>query len=495
MNWKIKRDPYYSELYEKHGRALVDDAGFFEDTATEDVFIDGSVDVPCTPYNFLLDRLKESDNPCVLLSTGSFCPVHDGHIDMMVNAYRKVESEGYEVIGGYMSPGHDEYISEKTKEQAIPVHERIKMLDDKLRAYDKYKTDWIAIDPWEGVFCKTAVNFTDVVERLRMYLLAFTGREVAVFFVCGGDNARFAQTFMYGGNCVVVNRPGYEDRYDKYKELLKGCDNILWANGVSDLSSTEIRNNTDKKAYVKKQLMLRMTDRPDVRRHKLLKLLKPHFSYVRKVRETPDNFMDDDCRMGSSWFAAMNNANFPFNTISLDSQYDAVDNLEISRHYDCFGIKQLGYGARPGSKSIDEQLSNIDKGAYYLYDDDIHTGGTMRYVRKLLEDKGYVVMGELCTTTSNLKSMEILDERDFYVGHKDSGLVIMTHDGPKRTPYVYPYVCPYIRASISDPMAFSIAVWQLNLDYWGVRLNEPDGEYYSDMCAKNLWYLQSISNK
>lgn len=493
MNWKIIRDPFYSDLYEKHGRAFIDDAGFFEDTATENVNIEETMFVPCTPYNFLLEKLKIANNPCVLLSTGSFCPVHDGHIDMMVNAYYKVESMGFDVVGGYMSPGHDEYINEKTKEQAIPVHERISILNDKLKTYDKHDVDWLAIDPWEGVFCKTAVNFTDVIERLKMYLFAKTGRDVRVFFVCGGDNARFAQTFKYDGNCIVVNRPGYEDRYDKYHKLLKGCGNIIWANGVSDLSSTVIRNNVVNKSHEKKQLILRMTENQDPRMNKLLKLLKPHFSYIRKITDKPDMTVTNEIDP-TSISTLYDNINFPSNTISLDSQYISKYNLEISRYYDCFGIKQLGYGARPESDDIETQLSKIGKGHFYLYDDDIHTGGTMRYARELLEKNGNrSILGELCTTASNLDSMEILDERDFYIGHENGGLVIATEDGPIRVPYVYPYVCPYVRASISDPMAFSIAVWQLNLEYWSNdRLHDPDNNMYYEICLINLKYLKSL---
>src|SRR5690606_22048126 len=134
--------------------------------ATENIPIKDSLNWLCTPFHF-----PEFDNtvqPCVLLSTGAFCPIHAGHIEMMTIAKKTVEANGYQVLGGYLSPGHDEYISQKAGERAIPIQQRIALIQKAIEA--SAESDWLMLDPWEGLFCSVAVNFTDVIERRETYL-------------------------------------------------------------------------------------------------------------------------------------------------------------------------------------------------------------------------------------------------------------------------------------------------------------------------------------
>jgi hypothetical protein len=61
---------------------------------------------------------------------------------------------------------------------------------------------------------------------------------------------------------------------------------------------------------------------------------------------------------------------------------------------------------------------------------------------------------------------EILDCRDFIIGGENNGLVVHINGKSYRVPYIYPYCCPYIRASVILPMKFSIEVWKMNRDYY-----------------------------
>ena len=50
----------------------------------------------------------------MLLSTGALNPVHLGHVAMFDRARDALESQhGFEVVGGFLSPSHDTYLSGK----------------------------------------------------------------------------------------------------------------------------------------------------------------------------------------------------------------------------------------------------------------------------------------------------------------------------------------------------------------------------------------------
>ncbi len=114
-------------------------------------------------------------------------------------------------------------------------------------------------------------------------------------------------------------------------------------------------------------------------------------------------------------------------------------------------MNKLGYVNRPNSESLEVQAEKIDKSKeYYLYDDDIHTGNTMRYVTDFLTSHGIKIVGRFGNIESK-EDEEILDARDFLT----EGLVILTENGPKRFPYVLPFVLPSVRASVLNSKKFS----------------------------------------
>ena len=56
----------------------------------------------------------------ILLSTGSLNPIHEGHVQMLKLAKMHLETKGYEVVGGSISPTHDEYVQKSTKMNTDP---------------------------------------------------------------------------------------------------------------------------------------------------------------------------------------------------------------------------------------------------------------------------------------------------------------------------------------------------------------------------------------
>lgn len=199
------------------------------------------------------------------------------------------------------------------------------------------------------------------------------------------------------------------------------------------------------------------------------------------------------------------------NVISLDTELVKNLALGLSRHYDLFGGTMLRYGSRPGTPSLDVQIKSIPAGRYTLFDDDIHTGRTIRYAKQQLEAASVKISAIVSLNISNPDVGEILDARDFLFGlHPNGGLVVQLPNGKlTRVPYLYPYVCPYLRASILDPKKFSIEMWKLNADLHkksglkikGVSYLHDFAEYsgyddtmsLQDVCEQHVAMLESTA--
>jgi nicotinic acid mononucleotide adenylyltransferase len=447
MHWKIKRDHFYNELYPLIGEEGIKEAGFFYDNAKNDTDIESTINLLCTPFSF--EAIQSASNPVVLLCTGSFCPAHKGHLAIMMEARKKLESEKFQVVAGYFSPGHDEYIYDKNGVESISSQERIRLLQQLID--HEGQGHWLAVDPWEAIFNKVAVNFTDVITRLEMYLKKWTSKKINVCYVCGADNARFALTFLLKGNCVIADRPSYELPFNFYKRRLNEKNNIFWIDANYKESSTEIRNKVKTKIILQKSLSLRLDDN-DEREHDIEEELKKHFKNLKinKLKDQKIIFEQLDQK----------------NQISIDSMLQAKLNLKISRCYDLFGSRFLKYTERPGSDSIKKQIESFNLDVIYnIFDDDLHSGGTKHFVIDYLKSAGIRTDSFITLTTSD-ENEETLDARDFIIGGINNGLVVKINDCLYRVPYVYPYNCPYIRASVQDSMNFSIQVWRINKKYF-----------------------------
>jgi hypothetical protein len=113
-------------------------------------------------------------------------------------------------------------------------------------------------------------------------------------------------------------------------------------------------------------------------------------------------------------------------------------------------------------------------------DDDIATGRTIRAFQDLLPPRiviDRVLSMQEVFTTVGLRTVECSeadriveagDLRDFLVGARDGGLVVLLPDGScARAPYLLPYVHNNRRMSIphSEELAFSKRVWELNAQF------------------------------
>jgi nicotinic acid mononucleotide adenylyltransferase len=455
-NMKLKFEPYYNKLSEN----IAISTGYFEPTHDE-INWNEHVNLPCTPINFLRE-CNDIHKPAILISTGAHCPMHKGHISIMTNAKKSVEQAGYTVIGGYLSPGHDEYINQKLGNDAMNISKRMQWANNLLN--ENKNNNWLAIDPWEGVFAPGAVNFTSVVYRLQLYIKKFYkhAENVKIFFVCGDDNARFMVPFENTDiGTVIATRPNYEEIRLQYKNV-STTNNVIFADSGINTSSTEVRKSkeyTDFKNTKDVQAIVRL--KYDSTNHTILNILREYYSNVWP------QYIDKQ-------ITSLKFTDFKYPIINMDSEIDLGTKLEISRLYDNFGQKQLGYTNRPGSKDLETQFYDInsqDIKEYYLFDDDIFTGSTMKYVEKCLSNFNILIKGRLSFISGNTEH-EVVDIKDFLM-YDGGGLVTKIDNELVRIPYIYPFVDPSTRASIKNPLQFSIDMWKQSENYYYNVLTPP----------------------
>ena len=420
--WKIDTEPFYGKLFNLNGFNFIEKAGFFFDDYDKPIDLVESLKILCTPIKHILE--PKTNKHCILVSSGAMDPTHSGHITMMSAAKKRAEREGYEVLGGYICPSHDSYTSIKNT-NSYPIHVRNRYTNELIIGLGQ--KDWIAVDPWSGTFTKCDVNFTTIIQRLKLFINKYKNLETEIIYVCGEDRANFSETFKLDGKCIVVGRPGHKSNFRENSYA-------LFAEGFNSRASSIIERSIKLK---KRDLSLRDDKTID------LSLIKPIFEKY----------------FGTITINDFDNQQKIFDTldldkiISIDSLLKGKYNITMSRMYDFFGCSQFGFFVKtmqlPKDTSID----------YTIVDDDCVSGRTVDFVLNLLYNFKITVKEKIVFTSSRNGDFEILDLRDFNLFTENSGLTV---DDDLRVPYIYPFVDPYTRCSVIDPLNFSIDIWSLN---------------------------------
>ncbi len=520
--WKVLRDKYYSEVYREYkDEDLLIKAGFVPDPFTLEEIDYYNIDLLTTPFDKLKGNVNDLKNPIVLLSTGGFYPIHDGHIKMMEEAKKVLSEDSYDVIGGYLSLSHDDYIS--TKPYYISdQYERI----NEGREYLK-NSDWLMIDPWESIYVRTPINFTDVIERLQKYLQKYIDERIKIAYIFGGDNVEFMYCFKKNGIAVCINRDGYNELFIKTMKIKN--DNMYFIdnlNSSSLLSSRYIREKHSKKIIsykdvgnylIRNESLLPLSNLIREDNKELLQQLQEEF--LNKFMRLLSNCFDNKI------FIKVINMEFQLkdaydylqkqNTINLDSYFRGTYNLEVSRLFNVssYQDKYIKLIGRLGHETIEEQVKKIKNGSYVLVDDDSVTGRTLNSIKEKLPTDVVISETYLLANSINEKVFDVVDLRDFIIGTTNSGLVVKLPNGIyTRAPYVMPYVNLTTRASIppSRERDFSIAVWQMNKEFYqkydkNFKLKNADSNFITlmnyigfnsedtivDICE---WHINKLSN-
>ncbi|CAI0378782.1 unnamed protein product [Linum tenue] len=125
----------------------------------------------------------------VLVATGSFNPPTFMHLRMFELARDALQSEGYRVIAGYMSPVTDVY----KKPGLIPAEHRLRMCNLACES-----SDFIMVDPWEANQSTYQSSLTVLrrIESVFIEEVPISRESLKVMFVCGAD---LLQTFKIPG--------------------------------------------------------------------------------------------------------------------------------------------------------------------------------------------------------------------------------------------------------------------------------------------------------
>jgi nicotinic acid mononucleotide adenylyltransferase len=102
---------------------------------------------PTDHLSEILTNLQTNKLLAVLVGTGSYNPVHVGHIEIFKLAKEKLKDK-FEIIGGFISPSHESYVSSKylSSSDYIPIDDRLKMIE--LATKEAGVDEWLKADPW-----------------------------------------------------------------------------------------------------------------------------------------------------------------------------------------------------------------------------------------------------------------------------------------------------------------------------------------------------------
>ena len=183
---------------------------------------------------------------CVLLTTGALNPVHRGHVAMFDHARDVLEAEyGLDVVGGFLSPSHDTYLSGKylsvkhlsgkhRDETFFPAAQRLALC-----AAATEDHPFLAVASWESSVSGQWPDFPEVTATLEHVLHErFPGEGIGVIYLCGQDHFRYAARAGLPG-VAVVTRAGRAEPSDAARTIY--AVPTASDNPCGQMSSTQVR--------------------------------------------------------------------------------------------------------------------------------------------------------------------------------------------------------------------------------------------------------------
>ena len=159
--FSIHNDPLYKNLYkefESHEKLneILQSSGFIQEERTElDTKAINDLNLITVP---ILDMKNDNKPLALIVSTGSFSPIHCGHIKMLELAKEYIESLDYNIVQGVISLSHDKYVDIKNNGIAkLDIGIRTNLVYEKIKNYD-----WLTVDRLEGELVSIPINFSTV---------------------------------------------------------------------------------------------------------------------------------------------------------------------------------------------------------------------------------------------------------------------------------------------------------------------------------------------
>jgi nicotinic acid mononucleotide adenylyltransferase len=236
-----------------------------------------------TKINNLLKTQNNDKENIVLLTTGSFNPIHRMHLEIVNIAYNHLMSlNKYNVLCALISPSADCYVKYKSP-LLIPFESRCDMIKSAIEEY-KNKNLPIFLHKWEGSQNKF-IDFPEVISEIQSQLDKKCNKIKKVIYVCGMDHFCKCR-YLFNENVIAIDRKPFINH--EYEDI---PENLIYLvkdekNEKSEIySSTAIREifNNDQIDDNTKLIQIKEITFDSVA-EKVLKFYKNHFKNGKKIK-------------------------------------------------------------------------------------------------------------------------------------------------------------------------------------------------------------------
>jgi len=174
---------------------------------------------------------SDGKSRCILLSHGSFNPVHKHHVEMMVRAKCAAEKAGYVVVKGILAPTAEACLQYKCGADVLQAGVRMQALGAAILPHH-----WLEVDP-RGMRMSTSAS---MLRQFALPELEPIGKAVG-FCVQGGDAG---EPRRHGAPCIVVDRVPSSISKERQQELNEDREHPhIFLEGIPgvEISSTRVR--------------------------------------------------------------------------------------------------------------------------------------------------------------------------------------------------------------------------------------------------------------